>query len=61
MKKQFLVAIAIAAVGCQQIYRIDDQVDLKIKSDQQDEYQEEAYPIGQQEEQYFEQTKTQQK
>ena len=53
MKKHFWLAVTIAVVGCQPTTKPEHQITQETKSDQ-DEYQEEAYPIGQQEEKYFE-------
>ena len=59
MKKCLAVTVAVVALVCCQ--PIDATIQINKQSDdRQDEYQEEAYPIGQQEEAYYEQTKTQQ-
>ena len=55
MKKCLAVTVVavVALVGCQPI-DATVQINKQSKSGQQEEYEEEAYPIGQQEEQYFE-------
>ncbi|WP_293134867.1 hypothetical protein [Microcoleus sp. bin38.metabat.b11b12b14.051] len=44
MKKHFWLAVTIAVVGCQPTTKPEYQITQETKSDQ-DEYQEEAYPI----------------
>ena len=61
MKKR-LVAVVVALIVCQPInVETNRQIHKQSESNEQEEYQEEAYPIGQQEEAYYEQTKTQPK